>query len=421
MNKDDLNFLNPGDGILNHCMISGSKDLEEVIDLGNQPLCDTLINKEDLNKKENFYPLKLMRSPVLGCSQLSHIVPGNIVYHNDYPYRPGITKEIVYHHSDQAAENISTYKIQKNSLIVDIGSNDGTLLNQYLKRDMKVIGVEPTGMADFANNNGINTLKTPFNYDVARNILENNGHAKLITATNVFAHMSQLGDVVKGIKKLLSDDGHFILENHYMVDIIKYNQYDSIYHEHIRNYSLKSIIYLFELFDMKVIHAEIVERYNGSIKVVVTKNKSLKDDGSVSKVLRYEHDSGLYESQVWLQFHDNIVKSKKQLVDALSQIKREGKTVVGNSCPGRCSTLINYCDIGVDLLPYIAEQPTSFKLNKFLPGKHIPIVDNKILAEEQPDFILLLAWHLEKPIINYLRDRGVRSKFLIPLPELKVV
>ncbi len=421
-NSENLSFLDPKDGELSYCMVSGSNDIEDVIDLGDQPLCDSLLTNLDKEKKiEKFYPLRIKANYKLGCSQLSYIVPGKEVYHADYPYRPGITKQIVEHHASQASENINKYGIDNRSLVVDIGSNDGTLLRQYQLKDMRVLGVEPTNIADIANEDGIETFKVPFDLNISNKIIDSHGKAKLITATNVFAHMSQLGQVIKGINNLLTDDGIFILENHYMVDILKYNQYDTIYHEHIRNYSLKSIIHLFSLINMKVIYAEIIQRYQGSIKVVVSKNMNAHVDDSVVNILKNESEFGLYSKGVWNDFRLNVKNTKNNLLKVLHELKTEGKSVVGNSCPGRCSTLLNYCGINSDLIPYIAEQSTSLKLNKFLPGMHIPIVDNKILSEQQPDYILLLAWHLKDPIIKYLRERDVRSSFIVPLPDVKII
>lgn len=416
-------FQNVKNGNLDYCQITGQENLKEFIDLGIQPLSDTLLEKKDLkNSKEKKYPLKILRSPILGHSQLSYIVPQEELYHLDYPYRPGITKEIVDHHMEQAKINIRALKINKNSLIADIGSNDGTLLNAYKENDMKVVGIEPTNMAKVAIENGINTIQKPFNLLVAKEILRNHSKAKLITATNVFAHMSSLGDVMEGVIELLDEDGFFIIENHNMMNIIKHNQYDSFYHEHIRNYSFSSLKHLFEMYELKVIDANVVERYNGSIRVVVTKNKSLTQTPNVKKILDEEINFGILEDETWNNFKNQIIDSKNNLLKALKDLKKEGKTLAANSCPARCSTLMNYCDIGTDLIPYIAEQPTSFKLNKYLPGKQIPIVKNDILfKKDQPDYILLLAWHLKDPIIKYLRERGSKSKFIVPLPQVEII
>ncbi len=414
-------YLNLDSGKLDYCNITGSKDLDEVVDLGDQPLCDSLIEETNLNQKEQMFPLRLMKNQELGYSQLDYVVPHDLVYHPGYPYRPGITKEIIDHHTSQSRININKHKIQKNSVIVDIGSNDGTLLQQYKNNDMNVIGVEPTDTANIANNNGILTYQKPFDKKIALEILLKHGAASIITATNVFAHMATLDDVIRGIQILLDDEGVFIFENHYMVDIIKHNQYDTIYHEHIRNYSLKSLIYLFNLYNMSVIDAEIVERYNGSIKVTVSKKKNSIVMPSVNKVLMYERDFGLYEEDVWNNFKKNIFKSKKNLTDLLNSLKVSGKTIVGNSCPGRCSTLINYCKIDTSIIPYIAEQPQSLKIGKYLPGMRIPIVNNEILFRDMPDYIILFAWHLAGPIIKDLKSRGIKSKFIMPLPHVEII
>jgi len=414
-------FHNVQNGLLDYCQITGKKNLIKVIDLGLQPLSDTLIEEKNIEKQEKLYPLKIYRSPILGHSQLSYIVPSDELYHPDYPYRPGITKEIREHHTEQAIKNKKNLKLNDGDLIVDIGSNDGTLLKCYKDIGLNVIGVEPTNMADVANQDGVKTIKSNFDLNSAKSVVRDHGKAKLITATNVFAHMATLGSVMEGILELLSDDGFFIIENHNMKDIIKYNQYDTFYHEHIRNYSFISLKYLFEMYNLKVIDAEVVERYNGSIKVVVTKNKNIDEFIDIDKIIQDELDFGLLEESKWNNFQKSIIDSKKELISVLHDLKKQNKSIVGNSCPARCSTLINYCDIGTDLLPYIAEQPTSFKLNKYLPGKKIPIIDNSILFNDQPDYVLILAWHLSEPIISQLKQRGLKSKFIIPLPEVQII
>lgn len=420
-NYKKYNFQNLKSGKQTYCQISGKKNLIDVIDLGNQPLADTLIEKKDLNKKVRKYPLKLLRSPTLGYAQLSYVVPGKKVYHPNYPYRPGITKEILMHYNDQVKENIKNLNLQDGNLVVDVGSNDGSLLSYYKKFKMNVVGIEPTNIANIANNNGIFTIKKFFDYSCSNQIVKKYGKAKLITSTNVFAHMSTLHDVMLGVVNLLDKNSYFIIENHYIKDILEYNQYDSIYHEHIRNYSLKSLIYLFNQYSLRVIDAIVVDRYNGSIKVTATNNPHKRVNKRVKSLLKKEEASGIYESKIWNNFKTNIIKSKESLRKILIDLKKEKKRVVGNSCPARCSTLLNYCNVGVELINYIAEQPTSLKLNKYLPGVNLPIINNDILFKEQPDYVLILAWHLHKPIIKLLKSRGLKSKFIVPLPQPKII
>ena len=408
-------------GKLSKCQISNRDDLEFVIDLGNQPLCDTLLTKEDLKIPEKKYPLRLYRSKSLGHAQLDYIVPGEEVYFPDYPYRPGITKEVQTHHASRSLETIEKHKLIKNSLVVDIGSNDGTLLGYYKKNLMRVVGVEPTNTAKIAIEDGVTTIQKFFNEDVANEIISNHGEASLITATNVFAHMATMGQVIRGIKKLLNKKGYFIFENHYILNILNDNQYDSIYHEHIRSYSLTSILYLFELYNMKVIDAEVVDRYGGTIRVTVSNELTHPISDNVDKFLELEKKSGLFEEKIWEKFKNNVEKTKNDMIELALNAKSKGYRFVGKSCPGRCSTLINYIGLNTDLMPYIAEQPTSLKLGKFLPGMHIPILEDQILFKEQPDFVVIFAWHYGKEIAQNLRSRGLKSKFILPLPNVKIL
>jgi len=408
-------------GILNKCQISDRDDLEFVIDLGNQPLCDTLLSKEDLKIPEKTYPLRLYRSKSLGHAQLDYIVPGEEVYFPEYPYRPGITKEVQIHHANRSLETIAKHKLSKNSLIVDIGSNDGTLLGFYKKNLMRVVGVEPTNTAKIAIEDGINTIQKFFNESVADEIINSHGEASLITATNVFAHMATMGQVIRGIKKLLKKDGYFIFENHYILNILNDNQYDSIYHEHIRSYSLTSILFLFKLYNMSVVDAEVVDRYGGTIRVTVSNDLNHSISNNVSKFLDLEKQSGLFEENIWTKFRNNVERTKNDMLKLALNAKSKGQRFVGKSCPGRCSTLINYIGLSSDLMPYIAEQPTSLKLGKFLPGKRIPILEDQILFKEQPDFVVIFAWHYGKEIAKDLRNRGLKSKFILPLPNLQIL
>ena len=419
MNK--IEFHNASSGSLERCQISDKNDLELVIDLGHQPLCDSLLNEEQLKLPEKTFPLRLYRSKSLGHGQLDYVVPGDEVYFPEYPYRPGITKEVVEHHKGRSDEAIKKYGISTGSFVVDIGSNDGTLLSAYKERGMKVLGVEPTNTSQIANEKGIETIQEFFTESTGENIVTNYGKAKLVTSTNVFAHMATLGEVILGIKKLLADDGLFILENHYIVDILKNYQFDTIYHEHIRSYSLTSLVYLFRLYNMKVIDAEIVERYGGTLRATVSKDEKSKVSNSVDNLLSYEKSFGLFENHVWDNFRSMAHKVKNDFLRVALSAAENGERFVGKSCPGRCSTLLNFFGIGKDLMPYIAEQPTSFKKGLYLPGRHIPIVDDEVLFKEQPDYVVILAWHYWKSIVPDLKKRGLRSKFVIPLPTVKII
>ena len=408
-------------GHLNKCQICDSKKMHLILDLGHQPLCDSLLIKEMLNNPEKTYPLRMLWCEECSLAQLDYCVDGNEVYHQDYPYRTGITKELVEYLKDMSYSLTRKYDLNQNDLVVDLGSNDGTLLTGFKKNGTKTVGVEPTNIANIANKNNIETIQEFFTNDVADNIKNTHGEASLIIATNMFAHMATLGEVISGIESLLKTDGVFVFENHYLLDVIQGGQFDTIYHEHLRTYSLKSLIKLFSYYNFTITDVERGTRYGGNIRVHVTKGKNRDVSKNVESLLKLEEEFGLYKLETYRKFAERVKRAKNDFMNFILKIKTEGKTIVGNSCPGRSVTLLNYYGVDGDLLPYIAEQPTSLKLNLFLPGKHMPIVNNEILIKEQPDYVVLLAWHYAKPIMEQLKERGLKSNFIIPLPDMTVL
>lgn len=419
-----------GSGAVNHdikpgplecCQICGSDDLQLVMDLGHQPLCDSLLTASQLNEPETFYPLRQQRCPVCSLAQIDYIVPGEAVFHPDYPYRTGVTKELVAYQAELADRLIKEYSLGPRSLVVDIGSNDGTLLQGFARQGIRVLGVEPTNVAQIAREAGIDTTQEFFTEELAVQLREQYGPASLIVSTNTFAHMANLGDVIRGVERLLTDTGAFVTENHNLLDIIRTGQFDTIYHEHLRSYSLKSLLCLYSFYNFTVIHAEHATRYGGNLRVHVMKGRSRKVRSSVLELLAEEEAARLYDEPLYASFRQRGEEAKDRLMEFALNAKASGRSFVGNSCPGRSVTLLNYAGMSQDLMPYIAEQPTSLKLGLHLPGKHIPIVDNRRLIEEQPDYVVLLAWHLAEPIMKLLRARGLRSQFVVPLPDFRVV
>jgi hypothetical protein len=212
-----------------------------------------------------------------------------------------------------------------------------------------------------------------------------------------------------------------MVENHYLLQILKHAQFDTIYHEHLRSYSLRSLVTLFDQYGIRVIDARQVDRYGGNIRVFASPSADRPISPRVAEILREEEEYGLHRPEVYSEFNRRSHRIKDDLLELAVGARRKGQRLVGNSCPGRCSTLLNFCGIGPDLMPYLAEQPTSLKLGLHLPGKHIPVVDNRILIDEQPDYVVLLAWHYWEPISRQLRERGLRSKLVVPFPELRII
>ena len=409
-------------GPLTRCQITGSTDLELVIDLDCQPLCDSLLTKEQLNQPEATYPLRLYMCPESGLAQLDYVVDGSKVYHPEYPYRSGISKELEVYQRAFAKGIVEELGVPPSSLCVDIGSNDGTLLTGFKLQGMRALGVEPTNIARIAREeNGIETIQQFFTEKLAREIVQDYGKAKVITTTNVFAHMAPLGEVVRGIVALLDVDGVFITESHYLLDVVETGQFDTVYHEHIRTYSLKSLVTLFSYYGMEVFDVRRADRYGGNIRAYVARKGTRPISPAVSELLALEVARGLFDPKTYVKFRSRVQESRDKLMTLAYEAHQKGMRFVGNSCPGRCSTLLNYYGMTRDLMPYLAEQPTSLKLGMHLPGKHIPVVNNQILLDEQPDYVVLMAWHYAKPICEQLRARGVKSKFVMPLPDMRIL
>ena len=408
-------------GYIEKCQICNSSKLHLVLDLGHQPLCDSLLTKDMLNEPETTYPLRMIWCEECSLVQIDYCVDGTLVYHPDYPYRTGVTKELVDYLRDMSSSLISKYSLKKHDLVIDLGSNDGTLLSGFKEQGVSVVGVEPTNIAKIASKNGIETVQEFFTLDSASKIKQKFGEASLIVSTNMFAHMATIGEVISGVETLLKNDGVFVLECHYLLDVIQGGQFDTIYHEHLRTYSLKSLIKLFSYYNFTVTDVERGSRYGGNIRLHVTKGKNKNISENVTSLLKLEEISGLNSLETYMKFAERVKKAKKDFMNFILQIKSDGKKVIGNSCPGRSVTLLNYYGVDKEMIPYITEQPTSLKLGLFLPGKHIPIINNEILLKEQPDYVILLAWHLAEPIMQQLKNRGLKSNFIIPLPDLKIV
>lgn len=409
-------------GRLDRCQITGSSELNLVIDLGHQPPCNSLLTAEMLNQPEKTYPLRLMHCPEFGLAQLDYVVDGSEIYYPDYPYRSGISRPLEVYQRAFADGIVKRFAISAGALCVDIGSNDGTLLTGFKRHGCRALGVEPTNIARIARSeNDIETIQQFFTEALAHDIVRDYGRARVITMTNVFAHMASLGEVMRGLVQLLDGDGVFVTESHYLLDVLEKNQFDTVYHEHIRTYSLKSLLRLFSDYGMEVFDVERAERYGGNIRAYVARKGLYPVSAAVGELRELEDRVGLHTQEAWNQFRRRVLDNRDKFMEFMYQARRQGRSLIGNSCPGRASTLLNYYGVTPDLMPYIGELPTSLKLGLYLPGKHIPVVKNTRIVEEQPDYLVLLSWHYMEPIVQRLRSEGVKSRLVTPLPEFKML
>lgn len=410
--------LSPGQ--IDGCQICGAKDLQPIMSLGHHAPCDSLLWPEQLHRAERTYPLDLIRCPDCGLVQIDHVVAPEELFFPEYPYRSGITSTLVGNLRSTGPTIMQRYGIG-GGLAIDIGSNDGTLLSGFRDAGMQVLGVEPTNIARIANENGIDTIQEFFSEDLARDIVTKRGPAKVVTAANMFAHVAKLGSLIRGVELLLERSGVFVTESHYLTDLLETVQYDSIYHEHLKYYSVKSIVRLFDYYDFTVVDVDRIPNYGGSIRVYAMKGKGHPVGDSVTRLIAEETRLGLYGNETYDRFVAQVRQSKIALQKLLVDARAEGRSVAGIGSPGRAATLLSYCNIDRDLLPYIAEQSTSLKLGLFMPGSHVPIVDEARLFAEQPDYAVMLSWHYWEPIVAKLRAKGLKSHIVLPLPAVHVL
>jgi len=398
---------------ISKCQISGSNDLKSIMFLGYLPPPTEMKKIHSKIEEETFYPADLVYSPTSKLVQLNTIVNKKILFSKDYAYTSSTTKILRENFQELYNDCNKIVKISSSDLVIDIGSNDGNLLGNF-KNHHRVLGITPEKIGKIAIQKGIPTLIRYFDKPAAKLVLKKYGKAKIITATNVFAHIENVSELMKNILKILQKDGVFISESHYLVSLIKTNQYDTIYHEHLRYYSLSSLKYLFDKYGLKIIHAKKINTHGGSIRVYATRSRKFKINKNVKKILSLEKK--YLNWKTFNNFRKNVFKSKINLYSILKKIKNKNKKICGIGAPARASTLINYIGLDENIIDYVLEIEGSKKIGNYIPGTKIPILSEKKLFIDQPDFAILFSWHIASELKIKLRKRGFKGKFIIPLP-----
>ena len=402
-----------------NCQVCSSKDLYEVLDLGHHPPSDKFLSEKDLEQPEIFYPLKILFCDGCKLVQLSYVVDPKVLFGESFIYRTGFNNQLKNHFQKMAEGLGKKFSLNGGDLVIDIGSNDGTLLSFYPK-GAKVLGIDPSSVADIAIQNGIPTIKDFFNLDLARKASEEYGKAKIITCNNTFAHVKELGSVVDGVRLLLDDKGVFVTESHYLLDLVLNLQHSEIYLEHLRYYSLESLINLFKKFGMEVFDAERIESHGGSIRAFACKKGAYPVSENIQKVLDQENRNRLNEKTTLEQFREKVFDNKIKLNLLLSKIKSEGSKIVGIGAPAKGNTILNFCNIDNTILDYCVEK-SDLKIGKYTPGTHIKVVEEARIFKDQPEYALLLTWDIKDIIIPKLRAAGYKGKFIVPVPEPKII
>jgi len=407
-----------GSVVVDRCQVCESTDLAPVIFIGYLPPVNAMPLIGTPPHEQPAYPAQVLQCRRCTLVQLGLVVDPAVLFPPEYPYTSGTTKILRENFAELAQEVDALYPLSPSDLVVDIGSNDGTLLSNFASRG-PVHGIEPTNAGKLAVQRGIPTLISFFNRKAVDQVVAEKGRAKIITATNVFAHIEDIHEVVKPLLTLLRDDGIFISESHYLLSLIDTLQYDTIYHEHLRHYSLTSLAWLLKMHGLEVIHAKRIPTHGGSIRVYAARAGKYPVRPTVATILAEEAAELTMEK---LQsFRSKVVQSKISLYALLRDIKAAGHRIYGIGAPSRASTLINYVGLDDGILDCVLEITGSYKVGKYIPGTVIPVLDEARLFEDQPEYAMLLSWHIADELIPKLAARGFKGRFIVPLPEPRIV
>jgi len=405
-----------------NCRICDNKILTKFLDLGFTPPADDFLSQDRLNDPEMWYPLEVFICNNCSLVQLGYVVPPEILFQNDYPYESSITKTGVKHFHSFAKSVFLRFNLKPNDLVIDIGSNVGVLLQGFKNQGAKVLGIDPAlNISEIANKNGIETINDFFNEDLANKIIKTRKKAKIITGTNVFAHINDIKSTVRSIKLLLEKDGIVIIEAPYVVDLIKNLEYDTIYHEHLSYLAIKPLKILFQKFGMEIFDVEKKGIHGGTLRYYISRKNMYPISTNMSKFIKFEEDAVISELKTLNNFSISVQKNRENLTWMLKSLKHNGKKIAAVSAPAKGMTLLNYCRIGSDILDFVTEKST-LKIGKYTPGTHIPVVPDAELINQMPDYVLLLAWNFADEIIRNLKEyKDAGGKFIIPIPEPHII
>lgn len=402
------------------CQVCGSRSCLQILDLGKQPICNKFISSKTEFGSERLYPLDLVFCRKCKLVQLSYVPPAREVFAKNFNYLSGTDPDRVAYFGELAKHIIHKFDLKADDFVLDIGSNDGSLLKQFKNNGVNaVLGIDPAPKpCKIANSFGVTTINSKFEHGIEPILAKTGNKIKVIMALNVLAHTDTIHTFLNGIKKLLAgNEATFVSISHYLQDMIENNEYDTIYHEHARYYSLASLSYLFSKYGLYIYDAEKISLYGGSI-LVYAKNHRIKKTDRLKSLMKKERN--LQNIKAYRKFSNTVIKNRAILLKILSNLKRENKTIVGIGAPMKSSTLLNYCKIDNKTLKYVTEL-NQLKIGTYTPGTHIKVVEESSIFKDKPDACLILSWNASSRIIRTFKSRGYRGIFIIPIPKVKIV
>lgn len=404
------------------CRFCGTKLESTFVDLGMSPLCESYVGADQLNQMEPFYPLHVYVCGNCFLVQLQEYVTPEHIF-SDYAYFSSYSDSWLAHARKYTDQMVKRFGLGKDSLVVEVASNDGYLLQYFVEKQVPVLGIEPAAnVAAVAVQKHIPTLVKFFGRETARDLAASGQKADLLLGNNVLAQVPDLNDFVAGMKLLLKSDGVITMEFPHLQQLMEQNQFDTIYHEHFSYFSLSTAERIFAAHGLTLFDVEELTTHGGSLRIYARHAEDLSKPVTdrLIELRAREESMGYSRVEIYSRFAEQVERTKRKLLEFLIEAKNEGKKIVGYGAPGKGNTLLNYCAIRTDFLDYTVDR-NPYKQGKFLPGTHIPICAPERIRETRPDYVLILPWNLKDEVMNqnaFIREWG--GKFVVPIPEVKV-
>lgn len=403
------------------CRICGGSELKAILSLGNLPLANALLDAEQLTSPEPRFPLDVVLCPQCSLLQITETVPPETLFRN-YPYFSSFSDTMLRHSKALAETLTQQLGLTAQSLVMELASNDGYLLQYFRQMGIPVLGIEPaTNIAGVAETKGIPTISEFFDDQLAKQLTQQGRQADVIIANNVLAHLARLHEFVEGVHILLKPDGTAVFEAAYVRETVDKGEFDQIYHEHLCYYSVTALTHLFARHGLQVIDAETIAIHGGSIRVYVQHQGRARPQPRLLALLEQERAWGVTEAQIYERLTNSISVTREILLKLLWELKTAGKRIAAYGASAKGAIMLNAFGIGSDLIDYVVDR-SPHKQGLYMPGSHLPIYSPECLLTDKPDYALMLAWNFRAEVLEQQAAyRQAGGQFIIPIPRLEIV